>query len=227
MLDRIKRKVFTYLNTEGRGNIKVERFNLLCHDAIQQRQDELINEIVRYENRENRGLGGNMLENLPDRTREKLLWWLTEDALTETSGAYTLPDDHAYLDDITDSDGTSLELTKGRKDFNIVKNYATSDYPVCYLTGSTLKTYPIGLGELTISYLRQPLKPKWTYTVVGNNELFNQSASDFVDADIHPTEEDEIVAKVLLACGINLKENDIVNVSMQKEQQEFNKDNAS
>lgn len=227
MLDRIKRKVFTYLNTEGRGNIKVERFNLLCHDALQQRQDELINEIVRYENRENQGLAGNMLENLPDRTREKLLHWLTEDTLTENAGSYTLPENHAYIDDITTAIGNSLELTKGRKDFNIVKNYATSTYPACYISGSTLKTSPIALGELTLYYLRQPLKPKWTYNFIGNNELFNPSANDFVDADIHPTEEDEIVKRILLACGITLKEMDIVNVSLQKEQQEFNKDNAS
>jgi len=227
MLDRIKRKVFTYLNTEGRGNIKVERFNLLCHDAIQQRQDELINEVVRYENRENQGLAGNMLENLPDRTREKLLWWLTDSPMSETNGEYDLPLDHAYTDDIATNEGYSFELCKGRKDFNIVKNFATSSYPACYATGTALKTSPIGLGALTIYYLRQPLKPKWTYNFIGNNELFNPSANDFVDADIHPTEEDEIVKRILLACGITLKEMDIVNVSLQKEQQEFNKDNAS
>lgn len=226
MLDRIKRKVFTYLNTEGRGNIKVERFNLLCHDAIQKRQDELIDEIVSYENLENQGLAGNMLENLPDRTREKLLHWLTEDTLTEDEGKYTLPENHAYIDDLVTSDNNSFELTKGRRDFNIVKNFATSTYPACYITGTTLKTSPIGLGELTIYYLRQPLKPKWTYTFIGNNELYNPSANDFVDADIHPTEENNIVRLILLGCGITVKEQDIVNITMQQGQQEFNKQNT-
>lgn len=229
LIDRIFRKVKTYLNTDGRGNFSPEDFNLFLHDAIQSRIEEYFPDIHRATNRQNRGLISNHLENAGDRLREKLNFFLKIDVLpVGTNSTRVLPADFRYLDDIETAAGTSLEFCENRREFNILKNNATSQYPVCYQTGSTIRIAPVNSGVMNISYLRTVRYPKWTYQLDGNgNEFFNPSAVDFVDADIHPSEEDEMVRRVLKSFGINLKENDITNFAMNEESKDFQETNQS
>lgn len=226
LLDRIFKKVKTYLNTEGRGNVKTERLNLLAHDVIQQRQSFLLYEANRLTNRQNRGLTSNFLHDLPDKISEKLQHYLTDAPLTGTNNKYDLPKDYAHYDDLLSENNTSFEYCRNNREFNILKHQATAKYPVYTIVGRTIKTSH-DLSGLTFQYLRVPKKPKWTYTVFENNEMFNPSAPDFVDADIHPSEEDEVVKGILLACGVNLKEQDVVQFAMQENASEFNENNAT
>jgi len=78
-----------------------------------------------------------------------------------------------------------------------------------------------------IYYLRQPLFPKWTYVKFNNAELFNPSATDFQDADIHPSEEEELTILVCMAFGINLKEVDLQATMQNIATQENNNNKAS
>jgi hypothetical protein len=226
LIDRIFQKVKAYINTEGRGNFSPTRFNLLLHDQIQRRNEEYLFEINRLLNRQNRGMGGNALENLPDRYREKVLHYLTSGVLTYVlPNTLTKPSDCRYIDSI---DGTSnLEFCKSVKEFNIIKTVATSQYPIYTVVGPNVKVAPDVTGNLEISYLRNPLFPKWTFTIYNDVELFNPSAVDFVDADIHPSEEDEMVTRVLLAFGVNLKEQDVQNFARTEKTNEFNQNNAT
>jgi len=226
LIDRIFQKVKAFLNTEGRGNFSPSRFNILLHDAIQQRNEEYLFEVNRLVNRENRGLSGNSLENLPDRYREKVLHYLTEGVLTFVSAStLSKPSDCRYIDSI---DGSyNYEPCKNMREFNILKNVVSTQYPIYTTVGSNIKVYPDVTADLAITYLRNPLIPKWTYSVFNDAELFNPSAVDFVDADIHASEEDEMVRRVLLAFGVNLKEVDIQNFAKQEKADEFNQNNAS
>jgi hypothetical protein len=61
---------------------------------------------------------------------------------------------------------------------------------------------------------------------VNDAELFNPSAVGFQDIDLHPSEESNVVLKTLSRLGINLKEEDLQNITMNKEQIEFNQNNA-
>lgn len=230
LIDRIYRKVKTYLNTEGRGNIKPERFNVLAHDQIQERQLELIDEINKFINRENRGLGGSHIENLPQVTREKLQFYLEEEQLSNDANEtliYTIPDNSNFIDELEGVDvDASLEVCKTKKNFNILKTQATASYPLYYIRGRKIITsHP--LGDLDVSYLRTPKKPKWTYTLFQNNELFNPNQPDFQDADIHPSEEDVIVRKILIACGITLKDKSVVEFGTREERNKFNQKNTN
>ena len=96
------------------------------------------------------------------------------------------------------------------------------------LAGNVLSIAPAtDTDTVTLSYLRQIKYPKWTYTTIDDVELFNPDAADFQDADIHPSEENEMVRRVLMAFGVNLKENDIQAFTMQEENTDFNQNNAN
>ena len=227
LIDRIYQKVKTFVNTEIRGNVTPAEFNLFLHDAIQFRNEQYIYDINRSMNRENKGLVTNFLENIPDRIREKVLHYHTTSVLAlDTATTRTPPDDLRYIDNIELADGTFLESCRNSREFNIHKSFATEQFPVYMVSGQLIRIFPGDSGTMNISYLRKVNIPKWTYTVVSGAELFNPSANDFVDADIHPSEEDEVVRLVLMRFGINLKETDIQSFSMNKENVEFNQNNT-
>lgn len=229
LIDRIYKKVQTFVNTELRGNVSPSEFNLFLHDAIQDRNEEYFFDISRFVNKENRGFMPNFLENIADRFREKVSHYLVEDVALALENAktdkYVLPADYRYIDEVSIGGNTSFETTKSSKEFNIVKALATKDYPVMFQTGKTIKVFPATLEGVTISYLRTINIPKWTFTVVSGAELFNPSANDFVDADIHPSEENEIVRRVLMRFGVNLKEQDIQAFTMNQDNADFNQNN--
>lgn len=227
LIDRIFKKVKTYLNTDGRGNFSPEDFNLFLHDSIQSRIEEYVTDINRGTNRQNRGLMSNNLENFPERIREKMLYYLKTNTLAlDTTTTRTLPADVRYIDEVEDAEGYSYEACENRKEYNILKGQASVQYPIYYRSGTDLRIAPAYSGVMTITYLRTAAYPKWTYAVDGNgNEFFNPSANDFVDADIHPTEEDEMVRRVLMRFGVNLKESDIQQFAMTEERQDYQETN--
>ena len=80
------------------------------------------------------------------------------------------------------------------------------------------------IQSVTLSYLRNPIEAKWTYTIVDQVEMYNPSKSDFKEIDIHPSEEADLILRVLQSFGINLKEPELQKVTEQIKTSEFNKE---
>lgn len=228
LIDRIYRKVKTFLNTEGRGNLDPAKFNELLHQAIQSRNEEYFYDINRALNDQNRGNMYNFLQNVPDRISEKVLHYSVTDALVLASTTTrTLPADLKYIDLIEYDSGADLEFCKNKREFNILKVNSSAQFPIGFKIAGLFQIYPAYSGAMTITYLRNPLIPKWTYEDLGGGQFaFDAGANDFQDADIHPSEEDEMVRRVLLYSGVNLKEADVQQFAMAEEQNEFRNDNT-
>ena len=56
------------------------------------------------------------------------------------------------------------------------------------------------------------------------NPVFNSSATDYQDLEIHPSDEPKVIMKVLAYVGIHLREADIVNAMAQKESIDLQKE---
>jgi len=228
LIDRILNKVKSLLNTDVIGNFSPAKFNEFLHDALQERNEEYFFNLRKYVNRENKGLNSSTLENIPDRFREKLAHYSTDGILVFAPRAetYPLPADYRYLDIVLNSSGVEVEILKNSKEFNIYKSFANSRCPIGRISGTKLKVFPNNSEDLEITYLREIKYPKWTYNSVNGTEMFNPDASDFQDADIHISEEDEMVRRVLLRFGIHLKEQDILKYILRDDETEFKKTNT-
>jgi len=231
-VDRIYQTLLFFANSDIRGNVKPLELRLALYNTVNEIIEEYFTDISRATNRENRGLINSGLENLPDRIREKLQYFLVEDAsLTYASGVFALPANHRYSDLPLYLDA-EIELCKNRRHFDLVKNDAdakpTVAVPIGLRVGNTLKVAPSTITSgVTLTYLRNPLIPNWTFTMVDGAEVFNPSINGFQDIDIHPGEENNIVIRTLQSFGINLKENDLVAYTQNKQGQDFNQDNAT
>ena len=57
-----------------------------------------------------------------------------------------------------------------------------------------------------VEYIRTPALVNWPYVVVGGKALFNANANDRQDFELHPSEETELVMKILSLAGFTLKD---------------------
>ena len=230
MIDVIFQTVKTFVNTDGRGNFTPTEFNLFLNNSVQEIYNSYITEINQQVNRENRGLVNGGLENVSDRIREKLLHYLKEQTITVgvTPGVFTIPADCRYFDTVLTTTGNTLEFCRNREEFNILKTVvANAEFPIYLKAAKTITTYPSTITSLSVYYLRNPLFAKWTFLVIGGAEIFNPSAGDFQDVDIHPADETDLIIKVCQKFGVNLKEQDLAAYFQMKEAERLNKQNLS
>lgn len=232
-IDRLYKTVLMFANSDIRGNVKPTDLRLALYDVVNEIVEEYFYEVNRMLNRENRGLINGGFENIPDRIREKILYFLKEDVVLNYAAPYfELPADLRYIDSVFYQENNEVEFCKHNKEFKLLLNYAdtlpTNTNPIGLRIENKIKVAPTTIvDEVTISYLRNPLIPNWTYTVVGGAELFNPSAPDFQDIDLHPSEENRVVLATLKRFGVNLKETDLTQMTAAREQIDFNQDNAS
>lgn len=232
-VDIVYKTVLMFANSDIRGNVKPTDLRLALYDVVNEIVEEYFYEVNRMLNRENRWLINGGFENIPDRIREKILYFLKEDVVLNYAAPYfELPADLRYIDSVFYQENNEVEFCKHNKEFKLLLNYAdtlpTNTNPIGLRIGNKIKIAPTTIvDEVTISYLRNPLIPNWTYTVVGGAELFNPSAPDFQDIDLHPSEENRVVLATLKRFGVNLKETDLTQMTAAREQIDFNQDNAS
>lgn len=75
-------------------------------------------------------------------------------------------------------------------------------------------------GTVSYNYVKLPTAPKWTYNVVLGKAVYNGSASDASDFEVHSSEENNLVYKILQLAGISMRDADIAQAGSNKEMQE-------
>ena len=68
---------------------------------------------------------------------------------------------------------------------------------------------PNDTEQFEVSYYKRPAKPNWTYNVIIGKALFNASASDLQHFEIHGSEEETLVYKILMLAGLTIKQPDV------------------
>ena len=228
-IDRVYSTVKFFINTDLRGNVKPDDLRLAINTAVEDIVEGYFVEVNRAVNRENRGFENNGLENLPDRIRERILYFLDEADLTYSTDRFALPDDIRYLDSVYYLENEA-EPCKNMKEFKLISSLSdtapSTTYPIYLRIGDDIKIVPTTIVDnVSVAYLRKHLIANWTFTVVSGTEVFNPSANDFQDIDLHSSEEYNVIIKTCGFFGVNLKESDLVNVTGSLMQQQFQQDN--
>ena len=71
---------------------------------------------------------------------------------------------------------------------------------------STIQVAGRAFARLDVDYIASPRDANWTYVVVGEKALLNATALDYQDFELHPSEETELVLKILTLAGFTLKD---------------------
>ncbi len=94
----------------------------------------------------------------------------------------------------------------------------SADYPICTFYNSTIQFYPVNITNVKITYLKEPVKPVWAYTIDEESErvVYDDDAS--VDIEWGEENHNEIIIKTMDYLGINLREGDLLSFSQMKKQ---------
>ena len=102
---------------------------------------------------------------------------------------------------------------------NLTKPTAT--YPIYTYKNNYLNVYPLSIKSgISVNYLRKPIQPIWSFT--GTNQyVFSPTSSN--NFELHPSEQTEIILKILLYAGVVIRDPEIVQIAAsQIQQQEMN-----
>lgn len=228
MINEVYRAVQVVLNKNDRGIITPDRFNDLANMVQLKIFSEIPNDIRLAVNRINVGRGGETLVYLKNTL--DLLNISTEIIRSNSAPYYfTLPDD---LENITSVYSSSrlvecvgvdkLMLYKG---LSIV--LPTKDFPVYAVRGIYLDVEPSDINVLTVNYRRKVKIPKWTYINVEGKAVFNPTDPGYQDFELGDYFFNRIVADMLTFSGLHLKEQEVIQVSQQIQNTDFQKENMS
>lgn len=215
MIDLIFQVVKTIANKELRGNLTPAEFNFLGTQAQNKIFRGYLIEIEKQQYKENRGYGGIGLANMPIKTREKVDIFSKSATLAYSTDRFVLPSDlyHIKQRGILYNSTVVDEGQQSRSAFkNSSKTAPSTTFPQYHREGNDIIITPDTIvSGVTCKYIRQPLAPKWTYTIVSGSELFDNTANDFQDFELHPSEMDNLAMEILSLIGINIRDLQVIN----------------
>ena len=94
----------------------------------------------------------------------------------------------------------------------------TTVNPIYTYENNQLTVYPTEItSNLSVSYIRKPIAPVWGFTS-GSQYVFQEKAS--FNFELHPSEQIELILKILLYAGVVIKNPEIIQVAASQIQQE-------
>ena len=234
-IDTVYQRVLVLANKEQRGYITPQEFNLLANQA----QMEIFEQYFYDINQFNRIAGNtqeysDMLTILYEKIGEFQMirdnaWMDVNMPLNLGSLSLDVPRDEIYRIGEIEVGNSAVEMLN-TKDFNAaIRSPLTApsrQRPIARLNSFGVRISIAGhpnpldatpanaiLGlhpDMSINYTMRPPNVQWAYVVINDKPLYNDNIS--VDFKLHPSEETELVYKILKLAGVNLKAQEVVQV---------------
>lgn len=215
-IDTVYQRVLAILNKEQRGYITPQEFNLFANQAQLDLFEQYFYDINQFGR-----LHGNDTEysDMLNVLNEKINIFETNAVMTYANNYWSAPSDLYRIGTVIYN---SIEAERVNANELLYINSApltkpTNDRPVFVSSSSGYKVY--GNVELTsgvsCNYIKKPTTVEWAYNTITGT--YNSAAS--TDFELHPSEETELVIKVLELAGLSIKDFSIYQASMQMEAQ--------
>jgi len=228
LIDTVYQKVLAIANKEQRGYITPQEFNLFADQA----QMDIFEQYFYDINQFGRAPGNNTeYSDMLTLLEEKIAIFEKQNIdMSSVSGSTaTLPTNIYRLGTVFYNNGTnSIVVEKvSNKEIQIMNQTdlykPTEKRPVYTRTSATkIVIYPtsatpsFSTSTLNCNNIAKPATPKWTYTVVVNKALFN-STTDTQNFELHESEEEKLVIKILQLAGISIKDTLLIQTASAAE----------
>lgn len=221
--DKVYKTVLYILNKEQTGHITPEEFNSFAEQA----QREIFNGYFKDQSLHSKQLKhekeyADKLELLD----QKIESFKTSSSLSlsGTAGEFSIPDDLFFLDTVSHvyaySEGINKtgEITSiNRRDYTLMQNSPliapSLPYAVFLREGNKILVKPDNVIKITIDYIKEPGVPEWKYSL-NSLGIPSHDATNTVDFDLHESEQPFLIYKILVYCGVVLKDQNIIQTAM-------------
>lgn len=228
MINQVYTTVLSILNKESRGYVTPTEFNLYAELAQMGLFEDLFHKYSKSIVKQNNRLYNSEYSDIPRHIREVIdIFIYSKDNVVEVGGLYSIDDSRFYRLVNLDYNGADIEEVSKLEINKMLNNNLitpTVTYPVYVGIEGQYRIYPTGLDPkyVNATYVRKPFQPKWTYSVVAGNPLFNPTAEDYQDFELPESMFNEIVVKILSYCGIQIREAEVVQASQVMEGMNIN-----
>ena len=221
----VYQKVLAFANKEQRGYITPQEFNLFADQA----QMEIFEQYF-YDLDQRLRVNSNSDEyaDIRDNIQEKITIF---EITTTVAGSNQISPNVYRLGTVrTNVDGMLVEAEEVQR-VEITQilqsplTKPTKKRPIYFRRGSTINIYPDST-DFSYDYIKRPNVPKWGYVVVGGKALYDSSIGKTVHFELHQSEENELVYKILKFAGLSMKRDDLASggqgletVQLQQEKQ--------
>ena len=240
-VDTVYQRVLALANKEQRGYITPQEFNLFANQAQMEIFEQYFYDMKQFnrlpgKNQEYADALSMLYEKIGIFEMLEGNVWMEANMPAGTATTPTdwleIPRNLIYKIGTVRVGNNQVELLNS-KDFDLARTCPltapTGDRPIGMIAerglrvaiSSTEFATP-GNPNMNISFIARPGRVEWAYVVVNDKALYNDNIS--VDFELHPSEETELVYKILKLAGINLKQEQVVQVGQSLESALINKE---
>ena len=216
-VDTVYQTVLALANKEQRGYITPQEFNLHANHAQMQIFEQYFYDLNQFK----RTPGNNSnYADISDLIEDKIqIFKKGEDSITNGSSLSGLGDNFYRLSSVTY--GAKVVERIKYEEFTKINQSPltkpTSSRPVYWVKDGNIYFSP-NLGTFSARWIAKPIPPNWTYVVVNEKPLHNPNPSAGAqDFQLHPSEQNELVIKILQLSGVTIKDYNLIQVAAQEE----------
>ena len=216
-VDTVYQRVLSILNKEQRGYVTPQEFNLFANQAQMDLFEQYFYDINQFGR-----MHGNDTEfsDMLNILNEKINIFEVTAAMTHAgNGVWTVPANLYRIGTII-YNNTEVERINKNEFLYINKSPLTkpsNERPVFVTDSAGYKVYgtaPLTSG-VTSNYIKRPATVAWAYTVANGVAQYN--VSNTTNFELHPSEETELVMKILELAGISTRELQVYQIAAQEE----------
>jgi hypothetical protein len=213
-IDTVYQKVLAIANKEQRGYITPQEFNLFADQA----QMDIFEQYFYDINQFNR-IPGNDTEYADMLTllEEKIAIFKNIKLLNYSSPYFqkprelyrlgTLETGFGEIEQVTNKEYLNIKLSPLAKP--TLKRAVFVDTPQGY------RIYPTFTNNVQCHYVRKPKKVNWGYSVINDTALYDATKS--INFQLHPSEENNLIIKILALAGIAIKDVNLYQIASQED----------
>ena len=208
-INNVYQKVLALANKEQRGYITPQEFNLFANLAQMEIFEQYfydLNQLSRT--RSNSKEYSDIVDNL----NEKISFFEVINA-TVTGGTTLTPNAGTEVYRVGTVMHVDVEIEEVQRNQLLYINKSpltkpTQTRPIYVRENeNTVRIYPASIATATFDYIRKPTDPNWGYIVAETKALYHPTNS--TDFELHPSEEAELVYKILKLAGLSIKRDDL------------------
>jgi len=233
-INNVYKTILSIINKEQRGFLPPNQFNKIAKQAQLDLLDKSFYEYNRFLNNKKNKRVNSGYADIPQKIKEKIDVFYKIDTETIASEQIVLNTDIYKIINILSSDTLLEEINPVELPYikSSPLTNPTADFPAYYPNATsvdgaiTMNILPTTLtGILTVHYIKTPTDPEWKFTYDNSTEQYEYSGSS-VNFELHPSEEVDLIIKILAYTGVIIKDPTVVKSASDSEMLNINKENA-
>jgi hypothetical protein len=231
-IDTVYQTVLALANKEQRGYITPQEFNLFANQAQAEIFEQYFFDLYQFKRVSQ---NNNEATNPVDFIDEKLDLFRIRGVLSSDVGVaggdnndstFELPENHYRTISVNrrNNSGNGATICQ-RVEWNdyhglisspLLRPHDSRPIYTVYQDGSNrIVTNPSSPNGVEVFYIRKPNIVSWGYMLQNNNALWNPNTS--VDFELHSSEQNRLVLKILKLAGISIRDTEISQLANQQE----------